>query len=214
MIWLITGGTEGIGKALYENVITKGNKAVICSRGISNNPDHVQVDVSDPEQVKKLIENVVTTHKRIDVLVNNAGVYRRGMIEDISIESWNECIDTNLNGTFHMCKYVLPHMREHNFGRIINVSSYVAYYSPTGRAAYNCSKLAVLGLTETLAKEVELYDIKVNAFSPKKTSTRMDLDNTAEKQPEEVAEQIYELHKCNNTGRYFMDGEEVEWRLQ
>ena len=201
MIWLITGGTHGIGKALCEHVVEQGHDVVTCSR--------VDYDISDPKMAEALVHKTVRLYGQIDVLVNNAAIYERSSVEHTSVDFWNKCIDINLNGTFYMCKYALSHMK---CGKIINVSSYVAQYSPPERSAYTCSKLAVLGLTETLAKEMP--DFNVNAFSPKKTATRMDIDGTAEVTPEEVAKQIYDLHKYEGTGKYFLGSEEVEWRLQ
>lgn len=206
MIWLITGGTHGIGKALCEHVIEQGHEVVTCSRD--------DYDISDCMMAEGLVNKTIAKHGRIDVLVNNAGVYERATVEDTSIDFWNKCIGTNLNGTFYMCKYILPYMKDQNFGKIINVSSYVAQYSPAERAAYSCSKLAVLSLTETLAKEVEPYNIKVNAFSPYKTATRMDIDGNALVSPEEAARQLYNIHKYNQTGKFFIAGAETKWKLQ
>jgi NAD(P)-dependent dehydrogenase (short-subunit alcohol dehydrogenase family) len=206
MIWLITGGTHGIGKALCEHVIEQGHEVATCSRE--------DYDVSDPTAVEALIYKTVHKYGKIDVLVNNAAIYDRSTVEKTDIDFWNKCININLNGTFYMCKYVLPYMKEQQQGIIINVSSYVAYFTPSERSAYTCSKLAVLGLTETLSKEVEKDNIKVNAFSPHKTSTRMDVDCNAEVTPKEAAQQIYNLHKYQVTGKYFLGNEDVEWRLQ
>jgi NAD(P)-dependent dehydrogenase (short-subunit alcohol dehydrogenase family) len=196
MIWLITGGTHGIGKALCEYATEQGHDVVTCSRE--------DFDVSNPKAAEVLVHETAHEYGQIDVLVNNASIYERSSVEHTSIDFWNKCIGTNLNGTFYMCKYVLPHMKQNDFGRIINVSSYVAKYSPAERAAYTCSKLAVLGLTETLAKEVEPYNIKVNAFSPLKTATRMDVDGTAVCSPEEAAQQLYNVHKSDKTGKFFI----------
>lgn len=206
MIWLITGGTHGIGKALCEYAVFQGNEVVTCSRD--------DYDVSDPTMVEALVKKTISNYGQIDVLVNNAAIYDRSTVENTSNSFWQECINTNLNGTFYMCKYVLPYMKDQNFGRIINVSSYVAQFSPAERAAYNCSKLAVLSLTETLAKEIKSYNIKVNAFSPYKTATRMDVDGTGLVKPEEAAKQLYDMHTYSQTGKFFIAGAETKWKLQ
>ena len=206
MIWLVTGGTAWIGKALCEHVRNKGHEVVTCSR--------LYFDISNPDEAELLVKQAIRRHGRIDVLVNNAGIYKRSTVEETSINFWDRCIGTNLNGTFYMCKNVVPYMKEQNFGRIINVASYVAYFSPPERAAYNSSKLAVLGFTETLAKELADYDIKVNSYSPVKTATRMDVDKVATSQPEDAAREMYELHKTEETGKYFLAGKEVDWRSE
>jgi NAD(P)-dependent dehydrogenase (short-subunit alcohol dehydrogenase family) len=207
MIWLITGGTHGIGKALCELVAEHGHEVVTCSRE--------DYDVSDPMMAEALVHKTAHEYGQIDVLVNNASIYERATVEHTSIDFWNKCIGTNLNGTFYMCKFVVPHMKQQQSGKIINVSSYVANFSPVERAAYNCSKLAVLGLTETLAKEVVDDNIKVNAFSPLKTATRMDVDETAVCSPEEAARQIYDLYEWqvghrHCTGKFFVGREEAK----
>lgn len=213
-VWLVTGGTKGIGLELVKFLMKSKAKVATCSREDKPIGDFYRVlDVADSDGVQRFVDDVVARYAKIDVLVNNAGFYKRSTIEETEIEDWDTTINTNLNGTFYFCKYVLPYMKKENFGRIVNVSSYVASYTPPERAAYSCSKLAVLGLTETLAKEVKDYDITVNAFSPWKTATRMDVDGTAKSHPKDVAKHIYNLCRSDSDGKFFIEGEEVDWRL-
>lgn len=191
MIWLITGGTKGIGLALRERVLEEGHTPVICSRGTSTLDNHFEINVGDPEQCEWLVRQVVRDHGRIDVLVNNAGLYFRDTIEDTCVADWDELIATNLDGTFFMCKYVLPEMKRQNYGRIINMWSYVTDFCPVERAAYSVSKAGVLTLTRTLREELEGSNVNAQLYSPVKTRTRMDLDNNGEKSPEETANDLF-----------------------
>lgn len=205
-VWLITGGTRGIGAALCAHVYEKGDIPITA-----NSFDY---DISDPYFAKELVETVIRCNGQIDVLVNNAAIYHRSSVEDEDIGYWNQTIKTNLNGPFYMCHYAIPYMKKQSSAHIINVSSYVAYHSPAERSAYSCSKLALLGFTESLAEEVKKHNIRVNSFSPDKTSTRMDVDGTAEQTPEESAKYLYDLHLCEGTGQYFVNDKLVPWRLQ
>ncbi|MHA2404343.1 MAG: SDR family oxidoreductase [Candidatus Kariarchaeaceae archaeon] len=210
-VWVVTGGTHGIGKSLCELLRKKDHKVVTCSRNYGDD-DCLQADISSPVSAKYVIEHTIKKYGRIDVLVNNAGIYERSTVEDTSIQFWNDCINTNLNGTFYMCRQVIPHMKHRNFGVIMNIASYTAKFLPPERAAYNCSKLAVLGLTATLREELKGYNIIARAYSPWKTATRMDVDKTAKLQPDEVAEQIYNLSWYDGPGDFYVGEEVFEWR--
>ncbi|MHA1949710.1 MAG: SDR family NAD(P)-dependent oxidoreductase [Candidatus Thorarchaeota archaeon] len=201
-VCLVTGGTQGIGLAVSRHLV-KENVVYSISRQ--------HADVRCNASIKRLVEEIIEKHGRIDVLVNSAGIYYRGTVEEMCPLTWKSIIDTNLNGTFNCCHYVIPHMKEQSYGRIVNLTSYVVDYLPEERGAYCCSKIGVNALTTILAKEVADYDIKVNCFSPLKTSTLMDIDGTAIRKPEDAVPYIVDL--CNlpedgPSGHYYVEGED------
>lgn len=212
-VWLITGGSQGIGKAACELLRERGDKVVTCSRYSQNcNGDCRCARVNHYQEATNLIEYAIEKHGRIDVLVNNAGVYKRSDVADTNIYDWEGILSVNLHGAFYMCHGAVPEMKKQGSGTIINVTSYVAKFLPAGRAAYNCSKLALLGLTVTLAREVRQHGIRVNAWSPWKTATRMDVDGTATRTAEESARQLLALAGSDVTGKFVIaDEEQPEW---
>jgi len=213
-VCIITGGTEGIGFELVK-FLCKDNNISTCSRTHKDLGDYSVhykiVDVSNAKEAKQFVKEVVARHGKIDVLVNNAGVYKRSTIEDMDTKDWYEIINVNLNGTFNFCKYVIPHMKRQNYGRIVNITSYVVDYLPEERGAYCCSKTGVNVLTTILSKEIADYNIKVNCFSPLKTATRMDLDGSAKRQPADVVPfiaNLCDLPTNGPNGRYLVEGED------
>ena len=106
---------------------------------------------------------------RIDVLVNAAGLALRGIVADYSIDAWNTVLDTNLTGTFNMCRAVLPQMRRQHQGQILNISSGAGRNGIAGLASYSASKFGVIGFTESLGLEVRNEDIRVSVICPGST---------------------------------------------
>jgi NAD(P)-dependent dehydrogenase (short-subunit alcohol dehydrogenase family) len=142
-------------------------------------------DISNEEEVKKLIQSVQSDFGRIDMVVHNAGVSRNGMSWKINQSDWDETIAVNLTGPFLVSKYVTPIMREQSFGRIVFMSSVVAQTGFIGTAAYAASKAGLLGLTKTLAKELAPKNIAVNAIALGYFNTGMIHDV-----PQEMQEQL------------------------
>jgi len=211
-VCIVTGGRRGIGYAVCEH-LRKENTVYSISKGPLL--DTNRTDVANEESIKEYVEIIIEKHGRIDVLINNAGIYSRGTIEEMDPLVWERIIDVNLNGTFNCCHYVIPHMKKQNYGRIINLTSYVIDYLPEERAAYCASKIGVNALTAILAKEVSNYDIKVNCISPLKTSTRMDVDGTAERKPSDIVPYIMDLCEASSdgpSGRYYVEGEDRTWQ--
>ena len=130
----------------------------------------VTCDVTDEENVKKAIEEVISHYGRIDILLNNAGVAVSGGVTDLKREDWDWALATNLTGQYLVCKYVVPHMLEQNYGKIVNVASVNAKVADKDdvfiRHSYNASKAGVLGLTEGMAASYARYNITVNAVGP------------------------------------------------
>jgi NAD(P)-dependent dehydrogenase (short-subunit alcohol dehydrogenase family) len=145
----------------------------------------VQADVSDPEDAQHLIDETINQFGRIDILVNNAGINIDRTLRKLSLEEWYKVLQVDLNGCFHTVHFALPHMIEQNFGRIINMSSFVGEAGNVGQANYSAAKSGLLGFTKTAALELARYNITVNAVAPGFIETEM-----VAQIPEEVQENI------------------------
>jgi 3-oxoacyl-[acyl-carrier protein] reductase len=129
----------------------------------------VEADVSDPEQAKALVDAV----GELDILVNNAGVTRDGLIARMSDEDWRVVIETNLSGTFHMCRAAARGMMKRRSGSIVNVSSIVGLHGNPGQANYSASKAGIIGLTKALARELGNRGVRANVVAPGYVDTRL-----------------------------------------
>lgn len=193
-ISIITGGGRGIGKAIAVAFAKEGSNLVLASRTISElgatkqeienlSERRIRVipaDVSQPEEVKGLVDFTLAEFATIDILVNCTGIYGPiGLATDIDSEKWLQAVQINLYGTFLCIKAVLPTMIKNKSGKIINFSGGGAT-SPLPRfSAYGASKAAVVRLTETLAEEVEEYHIDINVIAPGAVNTKL-LDQVLE----------------------------------
>lgn len=193
---LVTGAGRGIGKAIALAFGRKGAHVIvndICPEDESKKvADEIsaqgvqsmasQADVTEPDQVQSMIDQIGKTFQRLDVLVNNAGIIRRGTIETVTEEDWDEVIRVNLKGTFNCCKAVVPIMKRQRMGKIINVSSVAGKTGDiTSAPGYGPSKAAIDALTKTLARELAQYRINVNAVAPHAIETEMSAQWSEEK---------------------------------
>ena len=197
MIYFITGGSRGIGANLVEAAIKAGhdvgftyvhNEAKaheVAKRAAELREGAVcryyQLDVRDRPKVDEIVDQVADDFETIDVVVNNAGITRDGLMMSMSDEEWDEVIDTNLTGPFNVCRAALPTLIANRYGRIINISSVVAG-GATGQANYSASKAGLHGLTQSLAKEYGRKRITSNVVMPGFFET----DMTKEHMPEEI----------------------------
>jgi len=175
-VWLITGCSRGLGRALAEAVLGAGHQLVATARDlISLNDlkgkygDQVRlaaVDVTNENDASTAVQMAVDVFGKLDVLVNNAGYGTVNSIEERSLDDFRVEIETNLFGTIIMTKAVIPLMRKQAGGHIIQVSSIGGRIGPTGRAAYAAAKWGVEGFSETLSKEVGPLGIKVTIIEP------------------------------------------------
>lgn len=189
-IIIITGGTQGIGLATANLFAKNGAKVIVCSRHshnlpIKHNISFMKVDISDFQSCKKMVEKIIKKHKKIDVLVNNAGITRDNLTINMTDSDFNSVIQTNLLGTFNMTKSVIKYMNKQKFGSIVNISSCVALTGNIGQANYVASKSGIEGMTKTWAKEFARHgeNIRVNAVAPGAIQTNM-----LEKVPEKIIE--------------------------
>ena len=215
---IITGGNRGFGFEVAKKFVEEGASVAICGRDadqVSYAIDILQkisssnqtiiglsLDVSKEENVKNLIGTAITNLGRIDIIVNNAGVYGpKGLIENVDSEEWISAININLLSVFFMCKWILPHMKKNNSGKIINLSGGGATAPLPRISAYAASKAAVVRLTETLAEECKEYSIEINAIAPGALNTRL-LEEVLESGPDKVGTLFYEkaLKQKSNGG--------------
>ena len=129
----------------------------------------VQADVSDPEVAKRLVDDV----GELDVLVNNAGVTRDGLIARMSDEDWHAVIGTNLNGVFHTCRAAVRGMMRRRSGSIVNVSSVVGVRGNPGQTNHAASKAGIIGFTKSLARELGTRGVRANVVAPGYVDTRL-----------------------------------------
>lgn len=177
---IITGGSRGLGEAVAlkfaENnaamvlVATKAerlNQAAEKVRGLGAQAEIIIGDIADPATTDEVVRCALDTFGKIDIVVNNAGIITRTPVEELPLEDWFRVIDVNLHGTFHMCKAVLPLMRQQRYGKIINMSSQMAKMPhPSASPSYEVSKAGQIALTRHLALHYAKYNICVNAIAP------------------------------------------------
>src|SRR3984893_17906055 len=175
-VWLITGSSRGLGRALAEAVLDKGHKLVATARNPAQLADlaerygdqvrTVALDVTDEQAANSAINAAFEAFGRLDVLVNNAGYGDVGPIEDTSLADFRAQIETNLFGVINVTKATIPLMREQRSGHILQLSSIGGRVGSMGRAPYSSAKWAVEGFSEVLAKEVGPLGIKVTIVEP------------------------------------------------
>jgi NAD(P)-dependent dehydrogenase (short-subunit alcohol dehydrogenase family) len=175
-VWLITGSSRGLGRAFTEAVLQAGGSVAATARNVNDLTDPRQkygtrvlplsLDVTNEVQAKEVVATTINTFGRLDILVNNAGYGNVAPIEDTSIDEFRAQIETNLFGVILLTKAVLPYFREQRSGRFIQVTSIAGRIGPIGRAPYAAAKWGVEGFSETLAKEVEPFGVKVIIVEP------------------------------------------------
>lgn len=177
---IVTGGNGGLGGAMAMKFAEEGARVVLAARTLERLKEtedkilemgsealSVETDVSDADQVERLVEETLGRFGQIDILVNNAGISGpTKLLADVGLEEWNQTLAVNLTGSFLAAKAVLPHMVQRRTGNIINVSSIFGKRGYPYRSPYSASKWALIGLTQTLAMEVGRHNIRVNAICP------------------------------------------------
>ena len=177
---VVTGGSRGIGRAIaiefgknganvvinYVSSDAEAEKVAEEIKSLGGNAILVKGDVSSFEEGKKLIDETVKVFGTIDILINNAGITKDGLIMRMKEDHFDKVIDINLKGVFNTCKSAVSHMLKQRSGKIINISSVVGVVGNAGQANYAASKAGVIGLTKSIAKEVGARGITVNAVAP------------------------------------------------
>jgi len=205
---LITGASQGIGRACALVLAEAGADVVVGSRnveklqtvaqeiaGLGRKALVLSLDVSNPESVKAAVTGALQSLEKIHILVNNAGVSKDSLVMRMKPEAWEAVIRTNLDGAFHCIQAVLPSMVRQRYGRIINISSVVAQAGNPGQANYIAAKAGLLGLTKAVAAEVASRNITVNAVAPGFIATAMTAGL-----PESVQQKILSLVPLGRMG--------------
>jgi 3-oxoacyl-[acyl-carrier protein] reductase len=181
---IITGGAQGIGAVYAKAFAVEGANVTIAdvaeaegealARELNEQGDvealFVHTDVTDDNSVTHMARQAAETLGKVDILVNNAAIYgeigTKKPFDEISLEEWEKMMAVNVRGIWHCTKAVSPYMRDQGYGKIVNISSVVAYVGAAGFAHYVASKAAVIGLTRALARELGTHNITVNAVAP------------------------------------------------
>jgi len=183
-IAIITGGAQGFGLDIAKRFLQSGAKVIIwdidekellkASKEINNaNLSFNVVDVSNYEQVKHTVANIIKK-SNIDILINNAGITgSTAPLWEYDIEEWSKIVNINLMGTFNCCKYIVPSMIKNNYGRIVNVASVAGKDGNANASAYSSAKGGVIALTKSLGKELADKNIAVNGVTPAGAKTRI-----------------------------------------
>src|SRR5690554_1958472 len=178
---VVTGGEMGIGKAIAEAFSARGAKVIIVGldekhgvqtvAGLRGEGLFVKTDVSNEQEVSLLPEKVKDAFGPVDILINNAGIYRKGNVVSTTFTDWEKILAVNLNGVFLVSKYLLLQMIEKKQGVIVNIASEAGIAAIAGQVAYNVSKAAVISLTKSMAVDFAPQKIRVNTVCPGTTMT-------------------------------------------
>ena len=183
---IVTGGSNGIGQAIAVKLAECGAKVSIfdmasCEEtlqkiaSLNKHPaDYYQTNVADYETVKADFEKVISKYGTLDIIVNNAGINRDGMLHKMPIENWKLVLDVDLSATFYCTQLAIQHMRDKGYGRVINISS-GSWLGNIGQANYAAAKAGVVGLTKTAARENAKKGITCNVICPGFIETHMTL---------------------------------------
>jgi NADP-dependent 3-hydroxy acid dehydrogenase YdfG len=203
---VITGASSGLGEATARLLSAQGAVLVLGARrvdrlqslageltGRGGKALAVCTDVTDCDQVKRLVDAAIQTYGRIDVMINNAGLMPLSPLERLKIEDWDRTIDVNIKGVLYGIAAALPHMMQQKSGHIINVSSVAGHKVRPGNAVYAATKHAVRALSEGLRMEVKPYNIRTTVISPGAVATELPNSVT---EPD-VAKSIHNFYEEN-----------------
>lgn len=217
---IVTGASRGIGAAIAKKLAEEGAKVALCARNLAACEATAQavrdlggealamsVDVADSAQVDACVKEVLAKFGRIDIMVNNAGITKDGLLMRMSDGDWDAVVDTNLKGTFLFCRAVSRPMMKNKAedgtfqgGAIINITSVVGITGNAGQANYTASKGGVIALTKTLAKELGSRNIRCNAVAP--GFIRSDMTDS-------LPEELKNAYMANIPLKRFGEGEDI-----
>jgi 3-oxoacyl-[acyl-carrier protein] reductase len=186
---VVTGGLRGIGRAIAERLQSSGATVVVWDRDLAgvSGPGFLAVDITDLAAVEEATKGTLERFAQIDILVNNAGYAGpTGPVETYDVGAWHRVIDINLNGTFNVCRSVVPALRARGWGRIVNIASLAGKEGTPNAAAYSAAKAGMIALTKSLGKELAGTGVLVNALAPAAVNTTL----LEQMSPEHVATMI------------------------
>jgi 3-oxoacyl-[acyl-carrier protein] reductase len=205
---VVTGGAQGIGKAIALNLAEGGADIVVANIEVPTLDATIKeieskgrrvlkvcLDVTDTAAIQAMVEEVIKTWGKIDILVNNAGITKDSLVMRMKTDDWSAVLKINLDGAFYCIRAVLPNMVRQRYGRIINIASVVAQLGNVGQANYVASKAGIIGLTKAVAAEVARRNITVNAIAPGFIATSM-----TENLPPAVKEKLLSLVPIGRLG--------------
>lgn len=220
---IVTGGSRGIGAGIVKLLAEENNNIVLNYNKSEENAKKIQkectdlgknveifkADVTNREEVKRLVEFTIQKYKKIDVLINNAGISQSKLFTEVTDEEWRYVIDNNLTSVFYMSQEVVPHMIQQQSGCIINISSIWGMVGSSCESVYSVSKAGVDGLTKALAKELGPSHIRVNSIAPGLIDTQMNQDLS-----KEVLEEIKEETPLGKIGMPEDIAKCVKWLIE
>lgn len=183
---IITGASKGLGKSMALALAAAGARVALVSRdaemlaGVAReiaaaggSADVFPADITSEEQVRALEAQVAERFRKVNILINNAGVNVRKPVTEFTLEEWRRVMDTSVTAAFLMCRSFVPMMTGQGYGRILNMTSIMSWVSLPGRTAYSAAKSALLGMTRALALELAAEGITANGISPGPFGTEM-----------------------------------------
>ena len=183
---IVTGGAGGIGTAICQRLASEGAFVIVTDTNADNankvasdisasggSAIAIPADISNELECTNLIAQAFELRGRIDVLVNNAGIMRRGNILDISVDDWNDLFAVNITAMFHLCRAALPHMIAGGGGAIVNTASQWGLHPAPNCIGYNVTKAAVASFSQNLARDYAPHNVRVNAVCPGEIHTPM-----------------------------------------
>ena len=175
---LVTGASRGIGRAIALELARAGAELTLGYRSGREEAEQVaqetggqavRADVSDPDDARRLVEEA----GELDIVVNNAGLTRDGLIARMSDDDWNAVLETNLGGVFHTCRAAARGMMRRRSGAIVNISSIVGLHGNPGQTNYSAAKAGIIGFTKALARELGTRGVRANVVAPGYVDTRL-----------------------------------------
>lgn len=196
---VVTGAAAGIGEAIARRLARAGATIAVADLNREGAAEvarslpqafPIPMDITDPDSVRTAFAEVLARTERIDILVNNAGIGGKAApLWEQTDEDWNRVVAVNLTSVFYCCRAVVPHMRERRYGRIVNIASIAGKEGNPNMTGYSATKAGVIGFTKSLAKEVALDSICVNAVSPAVVQTKI-LDQLTPQQVDYMTQRI------------------------